>query len=79
MKQVISNAFVEHFDNEIELVSSEGLDGKESRQHHASEDYFVFPRLCRLMVECTIRVAQRNWLSSLLDVAFLHVAGVGTA
>ena len=30
VKQVMSNALVGHFDNEIDLVSSEGLDGKKS-------------------------------------------------
>ena len=42
VKQVMSKAFAEHFDNEIDLASSRKLGRQESRQSHASEDYFVF-------------------------------------
>ena len=59
VKQVMSNALVGDFDNEIDLVSSEGLDGKKSSTS-CFRRLFRRPtvRLCRPMVDCTIWVAQ---------------------
>ena len=62
VKQVMSNALVGDFDNEIDLVSSEGLDGKKVvnviPQKMISSSLLVTLRLCRLLVEWTIWVEQ---------------------
>ena len=48
-----------------------------TRQHHASEDYFVVSQCDCAALWSSAQFGLRNWPSSLLDVASLHGPAVG--